>query len=186
MLELALKSRNTLKESHIEEEKFHQEQITSLQNRCEKLRNRISKLYTDKLDGEITNEFWIEKNNEWTYEHSKLTSLIESHMNANKNYMEKGIALLELAENVYSQYIQESEEEKVNLLNILSQNFLLTGEKVSYTYKKPFDILAEGLSCTISLGREDSNLRMPVPKTGALPLGDAPIVVAFYLTIIFY
>src|SRR5882724_1231616 len=25
------------------------------------------------------------------------------------------------------------------------------------------------------LGREDSNLRMPVPKTGALPLGYAPI-----------
>ena len=25
------------------------------------------------------------------------------------------------------------------------------------------------------LGRQDSNLRMPVPKTGALPLGDAPM-----------
>jgi hypothetical protein len=25
------------------------------------------------------------------------------------------------------------------------------------------------------LGRQDSNLRMPVPKTGALPLGDAPL-----------
>ncbi len=25
------------------------------------------------------------------------------------------------------------------------------------------------------LGREDSNLRMPVPKTGALPLGYAPL-----------
>ena len=24
------------------------------------------------------------------------------------------------------------------------------------------------------LGREDSNLRMPAPKAGALPLGDAP------------
>jgi hypothetical protein len=24
------------------------------------------------------------------------------------------------------------------------------------------------------LGRQDSNLRMPIPKTGALPLGDAP------------
>ena len=24
------------------------------------------------------------------------------------------------------------------------------------------------------LGRQDSNLGMPVPKTGALPLGDAP------------
>ena len=28
---------------------------------------------------------------------------------------------------------------------------------------------------TIWLGRQDSNLRMPVQKTGALPLGDAPI-----------
>ena len=30
---------------------------------------------------------------------------------------------------------------------------------------------------TIWLGRQDSNLRMPVPKTGALPLGDAPLAV---------
>jgi hypothetical protein len=27
----------------------------------------------------------------------------------------------------------------------------------------------------IWLGRQDSNLRMPVPKTGALPLGHAPM-----------
>ena len=27
----------------------------------------------------------------------------------------------------------------------------------------------------IWLGRQDSNLRMPIPKTGALPLGHAPI-----------
>jgi hypothetical protein len=65
--------------------------------------------------------------------------------------MEQGIAILELAENVYSQYIQESDEEKANLIKILSSNFLLTGEKASYTYKKSFDILAEGLSCTIAL-----------------------------------
>ena len=34
----------------------------------------------------------------------------------------------------------------------------------------------------IWLGRQDSNLRMPVPKTGALPLGDAPVaaVSGFY------
>ena len=29
------------------------------------------------------------------------------------------------------------------------------------------------------LGREDSNLRMAVPKTAALPLGDAPMRLAF-------
>lgn len=32
----------------------------------------------------------------------------------------------------------------------------------------------EMLLRSIWLGRRDSNPRMPVPKTGALPLGDAP------------
>ena len=31
------------------------------------------------------------------------------------------------------------------------------------------------------LGRQDSNLRMPVPKTGALPLGDAPAGASAYV-----
>ena len=32
------------------------------------------------------------------------------------------------------------------------------------------------------LEREDSNLRMAVPKTAALPLGDAPIILIVYLS----
>ncbi len=32
----------------------------------------------------------------------------------------------------------------------------------------------------IWLGRQDSNLGMPVPKTGALPLGDAPTELTKY------
>ena len=34
----------------------------------------------------------------------------------------------------------------------------------------------------IILGRKDSNLRMPGPKPGALPLGDAPIILNFHVT----
>ena len=39
------------------------------------------------------------------------------------------------------------------------------------------------------LGRQDSNLRMPTPKTGALPLGDAPITInfwVFYLVLLYF
>lgn len=141
-----------LKESHIDEQQYHEEQIAQLKIRCDKLRNRISSLYTDKLDGTISAEFWLEKNNEWTAEHSRLTDMIQSHINANQNYMDKGIQLLELTENVYSQYLDQNEEEKSKLIKILCQNFSLEGSKVSYEYKKPFGIFAEGLSCTITLG----------------------------------
>ena len=43
-----------------------------------------------------------------------------------------------------------------------------------FEYKKAFDILTEGVKTKEWLGREDSNLRMPAPKAGVLPLDDAP------------
>ena len=36
--------------------------------------------------------------------------------------------------------------------------------------------VSEKLILSIWLGRQGSNLRMPVPKTGALPLGDDPLI----------
>lgn len=147
-----------LKESHADEQLFHEEQVALLKERCDKLRNRISNLYTDKLDGLISADDWAVRNNEWTNEHSRLTAVIEQHMNANNDYMKKGIQMLELAENVYSHYIQENEKEKAKLIKIVCQNFFMEGSKAHYEYKKPFDILSEGLNCTITLGRKDSNL----------------------------
>lgn len=148
---------NALKESFVDEQAYHKEQIGLLNTNCEKLRNRISQLYNDKLDGLITVDLWQEKNNEWVLEHARLTDLIEKHMNANKSYMEQGNAILELLENLYSKYIEQNEAEKRNLIKIVSSNFLLDGENLSYEYKKPFNLFAEGLSCQLKWRIGDSN-----------------------------
>ena len=164
-----------LKESHVDERKFHEEQIQKLQRESALLRNRINKLYTDKLDGIITEEFWQIKNNEWVREHSRIGEDIERHIRANKSYMEEGLKWLELTENLYPLYLRQENTEKAKMLKIVCSNFFLEGENVRYDYKKPFDILAKGLAHTLILGRKDSSLRMPGPKPGALPLGYAPL-----------
>lgn len=144
------------------------------------LRNRINKLYTDKLDGVITENFWQAKNNEWVHEHSRISEDIERHIKANSSYMQEGLKWLELTENLYPLYLQQNNDEKAKMLKIVCSNFLLLGGNVRYTYEKPFDILAKGLNHTITLGRKDSNLRMPGPKPGALPLGYAPLIIYSY------
>ena len=90
--------------------------------------------YTDKLDGIITEEFWAEKYNEWNNELSTLLRKIETNNNANHNYMELGIKLLKLVENLYLRYISLSDIEKSETLKLIFQNFYLDGEKTSYTY----------------------------------------------------
>lgn len=140
----------TLKESHKDEQKFNQEELLKLNKRAETLRNRMSKLYLDKLDGNITNDFWADKNNEWTLEHARIMQEIDAHSKANINYMRQGGELLELLENLYLQYIQLDNDEKQKMLNYIFSNFLIDGQNVHYEYKKPFDLFAKGLSCSLN------------------------------------
>lgn len=117
----------------------------------------MSKLYLDKLDGNVTDDFWAEKNNEWTLEHAAILQKIDAHSKANINYMRQGSELLELLENLYLQYIQLDECEKQKMLNYIFSNFLVDGRNIRYDYKKPFDLFAKGLSCSLIWRIGDSN-----------------------------
>ena len=110
---------------------------------------RLSKIYIDKLDGKITDEFWEEKHNEWTMEHAKVLQMIEAHAKAEHNYMVEGAKLVELLENLYSRYIQLNDEKKSMVIKIIFSNFFIDARNVRYEYNRPFDIFAKGLSCTL-------------------------------------
>ncbi|GAI77071.1 unnamed protein product, partial [marine sediment metagenome] len=155
--------------SHKDEQEYHNSQIKSLQAQYNKLQHRLDKIYIDKLDGIVTTEFYQEKTNEWKDEQSKILINIERHKEANTNYFEKGIRILELAQKAYSAYLEQDNTGKRNLLNILLSNCTLNDGNLYPTYKKPFDLLTNGLSRSNWSGREDLNLRPPEPHSGALP-----------------
>lgn len=50
-----------MKESLFDTREFSKERQTALQAQSEKIKVRLDKLYVDKLDGNISNEFWVEK-----------------------------------------------------------------------------------------------------------------------------
>lgn len=142
----------TLKESFKDIQEYHTERLLTLRKESTKLENRINMLYLDKLDKKITEDFWLKQHNDFNSNLVKNQELIMNHQHANKKYMEKGNELLELAEDADRLYSGMLPENKIKLLNNLCSNFSLRDGKVSCTYKKPFDILAEGLSCQIKRG----------------------------------
>ena len=48
--------------------------------------------------------------------------------------------------------------QKRELLSLVFSNFYLDGQKLLYTLRSPFDLLSKRASCSIILGRKDSNL----------------------------
>jgi hypothetical protein len=135
-----------LRESHRDEKAHHDGMISGLQIHYDRLQHRIDQAYTDKLDGKIPEDLCLRKMNEWREEQSKILSQTQAHQTANHNYLEEGIRILELANKAYSLYLRQPAHEKARLLKIVQSNCTWDGVSPSPAYRKPFDILAEGLS----------------------------------------
>ena len=89
-------------------------------------------------------EMWKRKSTGWENELVDIQNEINSHQNANSNFYQTGLEILELANSSYDMYLQRNKEDKRQLLNILLSNCTFYRGTLCPTYKKPFDILAKG------------------------------------------
>jgi len=137
-----------LHESHGDEKDYHDNAIKLLTGEYVQIQGRLDKAYNDKLDSVISEDFWLSKAKEWREAQERLRNAIAAHEKANQGYFEQGIELLRLSSRAYEMYRVRSLPEKRALLNVLASNFSVDGKNVVATYRKPFDIIAEGLSCS--------------------------------------
>jgi len=134
-----------LKESHQDETTFHKDALDHLQAELKKIKNRSDQLYVDKLDGKVSESFWLDKSRVWEADQARLVSQIQAHQVADHRYYDDGLKLLELASRAHELYLKQPPEQKNKFLRILLSNCTLQNATLRPTYKKPFDILARGI-----------------------------------------
>ncbi|PKK82271.1 MAG: recombinase family protein, partial [candidate division Zixibacteria bacterium HGW-Zixibacteria-1] len=136
--------KKALLESQQDRVKYHQESIASLRRKYDQTSKMLDRAYEDKLNGTISAEMWKRKSTDWENKLVDIQSEINSHQNANSNFYQTGLQILELANSAYDMYLQKNKEEKRYLLDILLSNCTFYRGTLCPTYKKPFDILAKG------------------------------------------
>jgi len=136
--------KEALKESHVDERAYHDEMIEKLTAQLKKIQQKLDQAYEDKLDRKITEEFWANKSEQWREEQSRILSKITHHQNANKSYFDEGIKILELANKADSLYQKRETHEKRKFLNYILSNCQVIDGTLYPTYRKPFDLIAEG------------------------------------------
>jgi site-specific DNA recombinase len=146
-----------LRLSHSQEKEYHDQMIKNLNAVYLRLQNRLDQAYLDKLDGNISEEFWKLKSEEWRTEQQSIREKIHLHESANVNYFDQGVRILELAHRAYPLYLRQDSFEKRKLLDFLLSNCTLNDGILCPTYRKPFDILVKGLQNENLLGDRDSN-----------------------------
>lgn len=122
-------------------------QLALIKQEIGRLKSRIDQAYTDRTDGKISEEFWARKNTEWHLEKVSLEEKAKSfEVSGPASYLPTARKVLELSKRLENLYYSGEPHEKRELIDSVCSNLFLRGKKIAFTYRKPFDLWAEGLS----------------------------------------
>ena len=130
---------------------YYTSSVNELRQKESQLKHRLEKIYEDKLDEKITQEFYNRKSKEWTGEFEKIEELIQKHNNANNKYRQLGISIYELSQRAKKIFLKaENEEDKRSLINLVFSHLTLDEGNLNIEYSKTFKLLAEAIRFTNS------------------------------------
>ena len=134
-------------------------QLAHLATRLKSLRKTRDQAYIDRLGGVIDEERWRRLDAAWEDEIAQLQDekrRLEQALHARAS--DDATEAFELLDRASELYSSQSPSEQADALKILVSNCTLTGEKLDPNYRKPFDLVAEGLRTGNWYARQDSNL----------------------------
>ena len=133
----------SLKKSHEDKKDYHDKALATLKAEYEKIQNRISVLYEDRLDGRITAEAYDIKVASYKYKQLEITKQIALHTVADEEYYKQVNRLLEVSSRAHEIFRGSETPEKYELMKFLFLNLYLNEEIIEFTLRKPFDMIFE-------------------------------------------
>ncbi len=157
--------KNILKESHTDEEEFHNDSIKILNSEQEAIQFKLDRLLDGYLEKTINKEVYEAKNKQFTEEKERVLRELGKHQKGNKEYFEQIGNFIDLCNTAPKIYAQSSNTQlKRELLKFLVSDLYLTDKKVRPVYQFPFDLLVKHRKNGNWSGREESNLRYRTPS----------------------
>ena len=158
-----------IREGEAKREESIRAKLEQIKVEATELERRRQRSYIDKLDGVLPEDRWRELESDWSKQAAHIeqdTQRLEGSLaRSGADDAKEAFELLEMASELFS---EQPYEEQAKAMRILVSNCTLTGENVGPKYKKPFDLVAEGVRTANWYAREDSNLRPSRPERDAL------------------
>lgn len=144
---------DALKKDHEEEITLRENAVRELERQYAMASQRLDRLYDDKIDGKISNDFYEKKFAQYKKEQEDLLDNLNKQKDASLKYYEVGVTILEVAKRAYDIYRspRRTPEQKRRLLAFLFNDLKIDGKQVITQYHLPFSLIA-GVSEKVAVG----------------------------------
>jgi len=132
----------SLRSDRARAESERQKRVEANQQQLSTLRTRMDRMYEDKLDGKIDDEFWARKMNESREQERRLESeLSRLKVEVTADDVLTVERILELANRAHFLYLTRNHSERAQLLKSVLLNCATDGVSLWPTYRKPFNMV---------------------------------------------
>jgi len=135
--------KKAMKESHIDKIEFHNSAIKELEQRLAQLQNRLDRLYDDKLDGKISDDFYQRRFDQFSIDKENILNSIKKHSNSDSNYFKLSFNFFKLAQEAKKIYIALNTEKRRSLLKFIFKNLYLNDNLFNYEFTEVFKLIAQ-------------------------------------------
>ncbi len=146
-----------LKSTTEAEQDFYRQAIATLQAEYNKIDDRISKMFDEKMDSSITADIYDKKLREYKAKQFDITQQIQEHSTADENHYLTASKLLDICKRAKEIFESSEPNEKRQFLNFLLQNCRLRGKTPVFTLKPVFAGIVSAHKNASWLGSWDSN-----------------------------
>ena len=114
-----------------------------LTTEIKKAQTRKDKLLEMYMDNDIDKDVWTKKTSDIDTQLNLLTKQLETMDLSEKQFIDEGKNIIEVAKQTYNLYKQQTIEEKRRLLDVIFESITVKDRLIHYTYKKPFCYFAQ-------------------------------------------
>ncbi len=131
-----------LLESHQDEKEFHNVALDRLNGEFKEVQTKIDTVYEDRLSGHIDVFQYERKTKELRERQQRIAGDIKRLGNANQNYLESGVRLLEVASNAKEIFLKLEGFERQKFLRLIWAKAHWKHRTLTIEFESPFSLIA--------------------------------------------
>ena len=149
--------KKTIKENQKDTFQLHESTVKDLNQRLSQIQIRLDRIYDDKLDGKISEEFYQRKFDQFSKEKEDIAEAIQKHSEVNNDSYKLNLSFFELAQKAKNVFISSNDPEKrKSLIRLILREIKLDDNEFKYEFTKTFQLISQATG--LSNGSKIENL----------------------------
>jgi site-specific DNA recombinase len=133
-----------LRDSMKEKIEYYNGLTQQLEKQIRLLQGRIDQAYLDKLDGNISEEFWKSHSRKWLEEKERLAAKLLAIQKADTHYLENACVILELSKRAAELFKSRVAEQKRRMIDLIVSNCSYKDGNIDLELKPVFQNIMDG------------------------------------------